>query len=217
MEYKIAPSILAADWLHLGREVRALNESDCDYIHYDVMDGKFVPEMSFGVTCMRPIRKNTSKKLDVHLMIEEPIRNVRSFAESGADLITFHIEAAGEKTQETIDFIKSFGVVPGLSVKPATPAEALFPYLDDLGMVLVMSVEPGFGGQAFMPESLEKIRTLRKEIDPRGLSVDIEVDGGINLETAILTKEAGANVFVSGSALFRGDLVENVMTMRALL
>ena len=217
MEYKIAPSILAADWLHLGREVRALNESDCDYIHYDVMDGKFVPEMSFGVTCMRPIRKNTSKKLDVHLMIEDPIRNVRSFAESGADLITFHIEAAGEKTQETIDFIKSFGVVPGLSVKPATPAEALFPYLDGLGMVLVMSVEPGFGGQAFMPESLEKIRTLRKEIERRGLSVDIEVDGGINLETAILTKEAGANVFVSGSALFRGDLVENVMTMRALL
>ena len=217
MEYKIAPSILAADWLHLGREVRALNESDCDYIHYDVMDGKFVPEMSFGVTCMRPIRKNTSKKLDVHLMIEDPIRNVRSFAESGADLITFHIEAAGERTKETIDFIKSFGVVPGLSIKPATPAEALFPYLDDLGMVLVMSVEPGFGGQAFMPESLEKIRTLRKEIDRRGLSVDIEVDGGINLETAILTKEAGANVFVSGSALFRGDLVENVMTMRALL
>ena len=217
MEYKIAPSILAADWLHLGREVRALNESDCDYIHYDVMDGKFVPEMSFGVTCMRPIRKNTSKKLDVHLMIEEPIRNVRSFAESGADLITFHIEAADERTKETIDFIKSFGVVPGLSVKPATPAEALFPYLDGLGMVLVMSVEPGFGGQAFMPESLEKIRTLRKEIERRGLSVDIEVDGGINLETAILTKEAGANVFVSGSALFRGDLVENVMTMRALL
>ena len=217
MEFRIALSILAADWLHLGREVRALNESDCDYIHYDVMDGKFVPEMSFGVTCMRPIRRNTSKKLDVHLMIEDPIRNVRSFAESGADLITFHIEAAGERTKETIDLIKSFGVVPGLSIKPATPAEALFPYLDDLGMVLVMSVEPGFGGQAFMPESLEKIRTLRKEIERRGLSVDIEVDGGINLETAILTKEAGANVFVSGSALFRGDLVENVMTMRALL
>ena len=217
MDYKIAPSILAADWLHLGREVRALNESDCDYIHYDVMDGKFVPEMSFGVTCMRPIRKITEKKLDVHLMIEDPIRNVRSFAESGADLITFHIEAAGEKTAETIAYIRSFGVIPGLSVKPATLAEALFPYLDDLGMVLVMSVEPGFGGQAFMPESLEKIRALREEITRRGLSVDIEVDGGINLETALRTKEAGANVFVSGSALFRGDLVENIMTMRALL
>ena len=217
MQYKIAPSILAADWLHLGYEVERLNASDCDYIHYDVMDGKFVPEMSFGVTCMRPVRKNTEKKLDVHLMIEDPIRNVRSFAESGADLITFHIEAAGEKTRDTINYIRSFGVLPGLSVKPKTSAEALFPYLDDLSMVLVMSVEPGFGGQAFMPESLEKIRILREEIERRGLDVDIEVDGGINLKTALLTKEAGANVFVSGSALFRGDLVENVLAMRQLL
>jgi ribulose-phosphate 3-epimerase len=217
MQYKIAPSILAADWLNLGYEVERLNASDCDYIHYDVMDGKFVPEMSFGVTCMRPVRKNTEKKMDVHLMIEDPVRNVRSFAESGADLITFHIEAAGEKTEETIDYIRSFGVIPGLSIKPATPAEALFPYLDKLGMVLVMSVEPGFGGQAFMPEALEKIRILREEIDRRGLSVDIEVDGGINLKTALLCKEAGANVFVSGSALFRGDLVENVRAMRTLL
>ena len=217
MEYKIAPSILAADWLHLGHEVERLNASDCDYIHYDVMDGKFVPEMSFGVTCMRPVRKHTDKKLDVHLMIEDPIRNVRSFAESGADLITFHIEASQEKTFETIESIRSFGVIPGLSVKPATPAEALFPFLEELGMVLVMSVEPGFGGQAFMPEALEKIRILREEIERRGLSVDIEVDGGINLETALLCKEAGANVFVSGSALFRGDLVENVRIMRELL
>lgn len=217
MTYKIAPSILAADWLNLGFEVERLNASDCDYIHYDVMDGKFVPEMSFGVTCMRPVRNHTEKMLDVHLMIEDPIRNVRSFAESGADIITFHIEAAGEKTKDTIDYIRSFGVIPGLSVKPKTPAEALFPYLEDLGMVLVMSVEPGFGGQAFMPEALEKIRVLRKEIDRRGLDTDIEVDGGINLKTAVLCKEAGANVFVSGSALFRGDLVENTLAMRALL
>ena len=213
MTYKIAPSILAADWLHLGYEVQRLNASDCDYIHYDVMDGKFVPEMSFGVTCMRPIKKITDKPLDVHLMIEDPIRNVKS----GADLITFHVEAAREKTAETIAMIRSFGVQPGLSVKPKTPVEEVFPYLEDLSMVLIMSVEPGFGGQAFMPEALEKIRVLREEIQRRGLQTDIEVDGGINLETALLCKEAGANVFVSGSALFRGDLAANVRAMRKVL
>ncbi len=217
MHYKIAPSILAADWLNLGYEVQRLNASDCDYIHYDVMDGKFVSEMSFGVTCMRPVKKISKKLLDVHLMIEDPIRNVKSFAESGADLITFHVEAAKEKTAETIRYIHSFGVRAGLSVKPKTDVSEVFPYLDELQMVLIMSVEPGFGGQAFMPEALDKIRILREEIQRRGLDVDIEVDGGINLETALRCKEAGANVFVSGSALFKGDLIDNVLAMRKLL
>lgn len=216
MNYKIAPSILSADWLNLGREVEKLNEADCDYIHYDVMDGKFVPEMSFGVTIMRNVKKVSVKPLDVHLMIEDPIRNVKSFATSGADIITVHAEACAD-IGETLDYIRSFQIPAALSVKPKTPVESVFPYLDKCAMILIMSVEPGFGGQAFMPEALEKIRILRQEIDRRGLDVDIEVDGGINMETVLLCKEAGANVFVSGSALFKGDLVGNTAKMRALL
>ena len=216
MEYKIAPSILSADWLNLGREVEKMNEADCDYVHYDVMDGKFVPEMSFGVTIMRNVKKVSEKPIDVHLMIEDPIRNVKSFATSGADIITVHAEAC-EDIDETLDYIRSFGVPAALSVKPKTPVETVFPYLEKCRMILIMSVEPGFGGQAFMPEALEKIRILREEITRRDLDVDIEVDGGINLETVVLCKEAGANVFVSGSALFKGDLVENTAKMRALL
>ena len=216
MEYKIAPSILSADWLNLGREVEKMNEADCDYVHYDVMDGKFVPEMSFGVTIMRNVKKVSTKPLDVHLMIEDPIRNVKSFATSGADIITVHAEACND-IDETLDYIRSFNVPAALSVKPKTPVETVFPYLEKCRMILIMSVEPGFGGQAFMPEALEKIRVLRAEIDRRGLDVDIEVDGGINMETVVLCKEAGANVFVSGSALFKGDLVENTAKMRTLL
>ena len=216
MEYKIAPSILSADWLNLGRDVERLNEADCQYIHYDVMDGKFVPEMSFGVTCMRPVKQNTTKLLDVHLMIEDPYRNVKSFAESGADLITIHLEPC-RNIEETLDYIHSFGVKTGLSIKPKMPVEAVYPYLDKCDMILIMSVEPGFGGQKFMPNALEKISKLRAEIDRRGLTCDIEVDGGINMETVVLCKDAGANVFVSGSALFKGDLVENCAKMRELL
>ena len=216
MEYKIAPSILSADWLNLGREVEKMNEADCDYVHYDVMDGKFVPEMSFGVTIMRNVKKVSTKPIDVHLMIEDPIRNVKSFATSGADIITVHAEACAD-IDETLDYIRSFNVPAALSVKPKTPVETVFPYLEKCSMILIMSVEPGFGGQAFMPEALEKIRILREEITRRGLDVDIEVDGGINMETVVLCKEAGANVFVSGSALFKGDLAANTAAMRALL
>ncbi len=215
-EYKIAPSVLSADWLHLGRSVEDLNASGCDYIHYDVMDGKFVPEMSFGVTVMREMKKVTDLPLDVHLMIEDPIRNVKSFATNGAKFITVHVEACRD-IGETLDYIRSFGVVASLSVKPKTPVEAVFPYLEKCGMILIMSVEPGFGGQAFMPEALDKIRLLREEIDRRHCNVDIEVDGGINMETVVLCKDAGANVFVSGSALFKGDLKENTAKMRTLL
>ncbi|MBO4411390.1 MAG: ribulose-phosphate 3-epimerase [Lachnospiraceae bacterium] len=216
MENKIAPSILSADWLNLGQDVLKLNEADCDYIHYDVMDGKFVPEMSFGVTILRQVKKIAKKPLDVHLMIEDPIRNVKSFALSGADIITVHVEACAD-IEETIDYIRSFGIPAALSVKPKTPVETVFPYLEKCAMILIMSVEPGFGGQAFMPEALDKISALRKEIDRRGLSIDIEVDGGINMDTVVQCKNAGANVFVSGSALFRGDLVENTKKMRSVL
>ena len=216
MENKIAPSILSADWLNLGQDVLKLNEADCDYIHYDVMDGKFVPEMSFGVTILRQVKKIAKKPLDVHLMIEDPIRNVKSFALSGADIITVHVEACAD-IEETIDYIRSFGIPAALSVKPKTPVETVFPYLEKCAMILIMSVEPGFGGQAFMPEALDKISALRKEIDRRGLSIDIEVDGGINMDTVVQCKNAGANVFVSGSTLFRGDLVENTKKMRSVL
>lgn len=215
-DLKIAPSLLSADFLHLAKDIEALNEADCDYIHYDVMDGKFVPEMSFGVTIMRDVKKLAKKPVDVHLMIEDPIRNVKSFATSGADMITVHIEACKD-VDETLDFIRSFGVPAALSVKPKTPVEAVFPYLDKCAMILIMSVEPGFGGQAFMPESLDKIRALKKEIRRRRLNVDIEVDGGINFETVKLVREAGANIFVAGSALFKGDLIQNTAKMRSVL
>lgn len=216
MQYKIAPSVLSADWLNLKDSIDALTKSDSDYIHYDVMDGKFVPEMSFGVTIMREVKKITDKPLDVHLMIEDPIRNVKSFAENGAEIITVHVEACKD-IRETLEYIRSFNVKAALSVKPNTPIEAVFPYLDLCDMILIMSVEPGFGGQKFMENSLDKMRILREEITKRNLDIDIEVDGGINFETVLRCKDAGANVFVSGSALFKGDLVENVRKFRALL
>lgn len=201
---KFSPSILTADFVHLGDAITELDNAKTDMFHLDVMDGLFVPNISIGIPVVDSIRKATDTVLDVHLMIDRPHRYIEQFANAGADIIGFHIEA-GSDVKETIDLIHSFGKKACLTIKPKTPASEVFPYLKDLDMVLVMSVEPGFGGQAFMPESLPKITAIRKEADRLGLDIDIEVDGGINLKTAPLAVKAGANVLVTGNVLFSAD------------
>lgn len=201
---KFSPSILTADFVHLGEAIEELDNAKTDMFHLDVMDGIFVPNISIGIPVVDSIRKATDTVLDVHLMIDRPHRYIEQFAKAGADIIGFHIEA-GSDVKETIDLIHSFGKKACLTIKPKTPASAVFEYLKMLDMVLVMSVEPGFGGQKFMPESLDKIKEIREKAEELGLDIDIEVDGGINLETAPLAVKAGANVLVTGNVLFSAD------------
>ena len=198
---KIAPSILAADFTKLGDEIESIKSSD--YLHFDVMDGVFVPNISFGIPVLESVRKTTGMTLDVHLMITSPARYTSRFAKAGADIVVFHIEAeTPENTFAAIDELHKLGKKAGLSLKPATPAKALEPYIHELDIVLVMTVEPGFGGQEFNKEMLPKITQLRHTIDSRNLNCEIEVDGGINLKTSKLCIEAGANVLVTGNDLF---------------
>lgn len=173
-------------------------------VHIDVMDGMFVTNISFGLPVIASLRKNSNMFFDVHLMIEKPERYIERFIEAGADLVTFHYEAT-EEAEAILDLIRSHGKMAGISVKPGTSEEVIFPLLDKCDLVLIMTVEPGYGGQAFMPETLVKIENLRAEIDRRGLNVDIQVDGGINAETGILTKKAGANNLVAGSYVFKAS------------
>ena len=201
---KFSPSILTADFVHLGDAIEELDNAKTDMFHLDVMDGIFVPNISIGIPVVDSIRKATDTVLDVHLMIDRPHRYIEQFAKAGADIIGFHIEA-GSDVKETIDLIHSFGKKACLTIKPKTPASAVFEYLKMLDMVLVMSVEPGFGVQKFMPESLDKIKEIREKAQELGLDIDIEVDGGINLETAPLAVKAGANVLVTGNVLFSAD------------
>ncbi len=216
-KFKIAPSILSADFTRLGEEIRAMEAGKADLIHFDVMDGVFVPEISYGEPVLRSIVKETKIPVDVHLMITEPLKHIDSFAKAGASVITFHYEAAAEKAEEVLARIHEKGIRASLSIRPDTNVEAIFPYLPLLDMVLLMTVMPGYGGQSFMEGSLDRIHALRKEIERTGLKTDIEVDGGIDMNTVLLAKNAGANVFVSGSALFRGDLAGNIRTMRRVL
>lgn len=197
----VAPSILSADFGNLERDIKMLNRSAAEWVHIDVMDGVFVPNISFGFPVMKPVRKATSKVLDVHLMIVEPERYVKRFVEAGADYVTFHHEACADP-RATIAEIHAAGAKAGVSVKPATPIEAIFDYLDELDLVLVMSVEPGFGGQSFMPHSLDKVRALREEISRRGLNCLIEIDGGISAKNAREVFDAGVDAVVAGSAVF---------------
>lgn len=205
----LSPSILAADFARLGEQIKEADEAGAEYIHIDVMDGVFVPSISFGMPVIRTIRKVTDKVFDVHLMIVEPERYVKEIQSCGADSITFHLEAT-EDADETIDLIRSVGCRVGMSIKPKTPVEAVRKYLHKLDMLLVMTVEPGFGGQKYIPESTERVRQVRRMADEMGLNLDIQVDGGITVDNARIVMEAGANVIVAGSAVFGGDITANV-------
>ena len=199
---KVSPSVLACDLSKLLEEVNSIESAGADMVHIDVMDGMFVTNISFGLPVIASLRKNSGMFFDVHLMIEKPERYIPRFIEAGADLVTFHYEAT-EDREACLDTIRSYGKMAGISVKPGTPIEVVYPLLDKCDLVLVMTVEPGYGGQAFMPETLEKIEKLKAEIDRRGLEIDIQVDGGINEETAVLVKNAGANNLVAGSYVFK--------------
>ena len=196
----IAPSVLSSDFSQLGNEVRRMDLCGADWIHLDVMDGHFVPNLTFGAPVIRAVRGFTEKPFDVHLMIEEPLRYVPDFIDAGADIITFHIESKSD-TEKTLEAIRAGGVKPALSVKPGTPAEVLFPYLDKLYMVLVMTVEPGFGGQSFMEDMMEKIRALKA----RRPELLIQVDGGINSSTIRTAAQAGTDVCVAGTSVFKAE------------
>lgn len=203
MKNYVSASILSADMLSLGDEIKKLEKSGIEMLHFDVMDGIFVNNITFGLPVLERMHRETDIVLDVHLMITDPLKYVKRFAESGADIISFHLESESD-TMETINAIKESGAKTALAIKPATPAEAVYEYMPYLDMVLVMTVEPGFGGQKFMDMS-DKISKIRKYADKNGYDVDIEVDGGINDVTSETVKKAGANVLVSGSYLFKAE------------
>lgn len=216
MDYILAPSILAADFKVLGQEMKKTEENGARYLHFDVMDGMFVPSISFGMPVLASIHDVTDQVMDVHLMVQEPIRYIEAFKKAGADLVTIHLEAC-EDVKATIDKIRECGLKVGLSICPETAAEAVEPYLEDVDMILVMSVHPGFGGQKFIPESLDKIRKIRAMIEEKGLLVDIQVDGGIYLTNVREVLDAGANVIVAGSAVFGGDPEKNTRDFMEIL
>ena len=199
---KISPSVLACDFTKLGEEVADIEKAGADMVHLDVMDGKFVTNISFGLPIIEALRKKSKMVFDVHLMIDAPEVYIDRFIDAGADIVTFHTEATSN-VNACLEIIKKRGKLAAVSVKPGTPIETVYPYLDKCDMVLVMTVEPGYGGQALIPETLEKVRKLRAEIALRGLEVDIQVDGGIKPENVEDAKSAGANVLVAGSSVFK--------------
>lgn len=209
MEYILAPSILGADFTKLGEEIKTVAEAGAEYIHLDVMDGAFVPSISFGMPVIQAMRKTTDKIFDVHMMVEEPGRYITDMKNAGADLICVHAEACCH-LDRTLHQIKEAGLKAGVGLNPSTPVEVLEYVLPLTDMVLVMSVNPGFGGQKFIPYATEKVKKLRAMIEDRGLSTDIQVDGGVTLENAKELLEAGANILVAGSAVFKDDAAANV-------
>ena len=203
---KVSPSILSADFVNLERDIRALTPAGADYVHIDVMDGNFVPNISIGIPVVAAIRGITDLTLDVHLMIDRPVRYVERFCKAGADILTIHIEAdTMENTLEALRIIRACGVKAAISVKPKTPAEAVLPYLELCDLILVMTVEPGFGGQSFMADMMPKVAKIRSYIDEKNPACELEVDGGVNVQTAKICTGAGANVLVTGSAFFKAE------------
>lgn len=210
--YLLAPSLLAADFTRLGEQIRETEQCGAQFLHIDVMDGIFVPSISFGMPLIESIRPATKQFFDVHLMIVEPERYIQEFVDCGADGITFHLEATKDPRM-VIDRIHQAGAKAGISIKPGTPVEEVYPYLADVDLVLVMSVEPGFGGQSFLPESYERIRKIREYMDEHQLTAHLEVDGGIGKKNVREVMEAGADVFVAGSAIFRKRSIEDNIRM----
>lgn len=212
-DFKLAPSILAADFNCLGEQIQTLEENQIKLLHIDVMDGMFVPSISFGMPLIASIRKNSSLFFDVHLMVQEPVRYLEEFVRVGADSITVHIEACRD-LERTLEQIKVLGVRRAVSFNPETPVETLMPYLSMVDMVLVMSVRPGFGGQKFMQESLDKVRFLDRVRKEHNLHYEIEIDGGITHDNFLNAVSAGVDIIVAGTAVFAGDIEKNVRVMR---
>ena len=216
MNYILAPSILAADFNNLGEEMKKTERNGAQYIHFDVMDGMFVPSISFGMPVLKSIHDTTGQIMDAHLMVQEPIRYIEAFKEAGADIVTIHLEAC-ENVEETIAKIRECGMKVGLSICPKTSEKEVEHLLSKIDMLLVMSVHPGFGGQKFIPESLDKIRAIRKMIEEQELNVDIQVDGGIYLTNVREVLDAGANIIVAGSAVFKGEPAQNTKEFMEIL